>query len=476
MTNPEWLPLILQSSTDEIYVLDSDNLRFLHASTAACLNLQYSETELNFLRWTDVIEGESAQSANAALRPLRLGEEVQSSMRVVHVRKDGSSYPVEFRIFHDRSGKIPRLIAIASRQASEVAAALLQNESRFHAIASNTPGLVYQFLLREDGSTDFPYLSKGCHTLLGITAEQLRTTPDLLVKLILPEDRESYFETMAASAADMKNWNWEGRLWIDEWKDIKWINLRATPQALGDGGVQWIGIMTNITQSKREEAELKDSRSQLADLSAHIQKVKEQERARISREIHDDLGGNLTAIKMSLALMARRLPQEDLPLLEKAAYLDSLVDRTIDTVHRIAGDLRPSVLDCGLAPALEWQAAEFEKQLGIPCAFSSNVIDVGLDSDQATALFRIAQEALTNISKHAEASQVELRLQKDHGILRLEIADNGCGIALQDRGKPKSYGIRGMMERALAMGGNLSIEPAPDGGTLVSISLPIALT
>lgn len=475
MTNPEWLSLILQGSADEIYVLDSDSLRFLQASPTACLNLQYSESELSFLRWMDVIEGESAKSVHAALQPLCRGEGAQTSMKVVHLRKDGSSYPADFRIFHDRSANCPRLIAIGRRQASETAAALLQNESRFHAIASNTPGLVYQFLLRKDGSTDFPYLSKACHTLLGITADQLRADPDLLVKLILPEDRESYFETMAASAVDMKNWNWEGRFWIDEWKDIKWINLRATPQTLGDGGVQWIGIMTNITQSKREEAELKDSRSQLADLSAHIQNVKEQERARISREIHDDLGGNLTAIKMSLALMARRLPQDDPQLLEKAAYLDSLVDRTIDTVHRIAGDLRPSVLDCGLAPALEWQATEFEKQLGIPCEFSSNVTDVGLDSDQATALFRIAQEALTNISKHADASRVELRLQKDHGILRLEIADDGHGIALHDRDKPKSYGIRGMMERALAMGGNLSIEPLAGGGTLVSISLPLAL-
>jgi two-component system sensor histidine kinase UhpB len=232
---------------------------------------------------------------------------------------------------------------VSSRDESDKA--LRASESRLNAMVSNTPGLVYQFLLHRDGKCSFPYLSDGCEALLGLRANELQDHPDLFLHLILPKDRQSYLDSMAASTHEMTNWNWEGRIWIEKWKDIKWINLRATPRALAGNTVQWEGIMTNITQSKLEEAEIKQSRAQLAELSAHVERVKEQERTRIAREIHDDLGGNLTAIKMALALLTRRMPQDDASLTEKADYVELLVDRTIETVHRIAGNLRPGILD-----------------------------------------------------------------------------------------------------------------------------------
>lgn len=344
--------------------------------------------------------------------------------------------------------------------------------SLFHTIAANMPGMVYQLVRHRDGRLAFPYLSQGCSTLLGISLESLRADPSLLQALIIPEDQETYATTMADSMAGMTTWNWEGRIFVDAWNDIKWINLRATPQTVSGGGVQWIGIMTNITQSKLAEAELKHSRAQLAELSAHIETVKENERAHISREIHDDLGGNLTAIKMALAILTRHLPADSPALTERAAYVDSLVDRTIETVHRIAGDLRPGVLDFGLVAALDWQAAEFEKLGGVPCEFVSSASEVELDPNRAIALFRIAQEALTNISKHARATRVEIRLSVSDESVELEVADNGLGIASRDRGKPQSYGIRGMRERAHAIGGKLLLDANPSGGTLVSITVP----
>lgn len=231
--------------------------------------------------------------------------------------------------------------------------------------------------------------------------------------------------------------------------------------------------MTNITQSKLEEREIKRSRAQLAELSAHVETVKEKERMRIAREIHDDLGGNLTAIKMALSLMVRRLPTEDATLAEKARYLDALVDRTIEAVHRISVDLRPGILDCGIVAAIDWQAKEFEKQLGIPCEVWSNREDIDLHPDQSTALFRIFQEALTNISKHADATRVSVRLKRTSQSVHLEIADNGRGIAATDRLKPKSFGIRGMVERAKALGGHLTVDNVPGGGSMVELEIPL---
>jgi signal transduction histidine kinase len=278
---------------------------------------------------------------------------------------------------------------------------------------------------------------------------------------------------MLASKAGAGAWNWEGRIRIDDtWNDVKWINLRATPSPLDGGGMRWDGIMTNITASKLEQEETKRSRARLAELTAHIEQVKEQERTRIAREIHDDLGGNLTAIKMALAMLAARLPH-DAALQEKADYLDSLVDRTIEAVHRISLDLRPSTLDLGIVAALEWQAREFEKQAGIACIFRAEdtEIEAELDPDHASALFRIFQESLTNIAKHAEATRVMVSLRRQRQHLTLTICDNGRGITPADRLKPQSFGLRGMSERARALGGTLNLSPAPGGGTMVVVKI-----
>jgi signal transduction histidine kinase len=365
-----------------------------------------------------------------------------------------------------------------ARDSAALAAELEQVQARFNAIVSNTPGLVYQFVLDGEGAVSFPYLSDGCQALLGLTAAELHREPGRFLDLILAEDRKSYLDAMQASASALWSWNWEGRIWVDAWKDVKWINLRSTPHMLPaqngqPGGVRWEGIMTNITESKLEQLEVRQSRARLAELTAHIDKVKEQERTRIAREIHDELGGNLTAIKMALAMLTARLGDQDSTLQDKADYVDALVDRTIDAVHRISLDLRPALLDLGLVTALEWQVKEFEKQAGVQCAFSANQREIALDNDQATVLFRIAQEALTNIAKHANASRVTVKLVRTRHHVSLKISDNGAGIGHADRAKPDSFGLRGMAERARALGGTLTLSHAAGGGTVVAIKIKL---
>lgn len=474
----EWLPIILQGSSSEIYVLDCDSLCFQYINPAALNNLQYSPEELAGATFASIAKNGEDRQSQQSLAALRQGEEPSAALKTIHVRKDGTTYPIEFQLFYQASVAGPVIIAIGNDVSSrdESDKALRASESRLNAMVSNTPGLVYQFLLHRDGKCSFPYLSDGCEALLGLRATELRDHPDLFLQLILPQDRQSYLESMSASTEEMTNWNWEGRIWIEKWKDIKWINLRATPRALHEHCVQWEGIMTNITSSKLEQEEITRSRAQLAELSAHVDTVKEKERTHIAREIHDDLGGNLTAIKMALAMLTRRMPADDASLTEKADYVELLVDRTIETVHRIAGDLRPGILDFGLVAAIDWQAKEFEKQVGIPCEFASNKQEIDLDMDQATALFRIFQEALTNIAKHAKASVVNVHLVRASHYIRLEIIDNGVGIGESDRRKSKSFGIRGMVERSIAMGGSLSVSTAPKGGTVVAINVPLPET
>lgn len=337
-------------------------------------------------------------------------------------------------------------------------------QTRFYAVVSHTPGLVYEFAQQADGAIAFPWLSDGCAALLGIAPAELQRDPDLFLDLILEPDRPAYLASMAASRASMSAWNWEGRIRVPAWDDVKWISLRASPRVAGDL-LLWDGIMTNVTATKTAQLGL-------AELSLHSEQVKEQERARIARELHDDLGGNLSAIKMALAMLVKRLPGAPAVLAEKAAYLDSLVDRTIDCVHRIARDLRPSTLDLGIVAALEWQASEFEQTTGITCRAEIDE-DIALDDDQATALFRIFQEALTNIAKHADATGVVVRLRRDGAQLALTVSDNGRGIAAIDRLKPDSFGLRGMDERVQALKGSLRLSVPPGGGTMVSILIPL---
>ncbi|HEY1043001.1 MAG TPA: histidine kinase [Telluria sp.] len=470
------LAAAMQAASSEIYLFDAATLRFVDVNQTARANLQYDFTRLQEMTPLDIAPGLLPERLENVLS--RLGEEIgaQVCLRTRHRRADGSSYPVTLHFMRvQRDGK-QMIVALGDdRSAEETAAeANYQYQLRFNTLASNMPGLVYQYVAHPDGSCNFPYLSEGCQNLLGLTVAQLQQQPGLFLNLILPEDRASYSATLRASTRNLTPLNWEGRIWIEEFNDIKWINVRATPHALIEprGTVEWDGIMTNITASRRMQEEKDAAHARLAELTAHIEQAKEQERTRIAREIHDDLGGNLTAIKMALTMLARRLPDDD-ALTQKADYVDSLVDRTIDAIHRISLDLRPSMLDFGIVAALEWQCAEFEKQNGIACVFASSDKEIELSADHATALFRLFQEALTNIAKHAKASQVTVRLESAGSQLALTVQDNGVGIAARDREKPGSFGLLGMAERAQALGGTLDVSRGADAGTVVAINIPL---
>jgi signal transduction histidine kinase len=461
MMDAEWLPIILQGSFSEIYVIDCATLRFVHVNPAARKSLRRIPRRLADMTLADIVRDIPVADLNEILGPLRDG--------VVKSLTLSAKLAGELRVHCCASANTPVFIAIANAAGLRTDPA----DTGWDAIVSHAPCLIFQLARNARGTLSFPYLSPACHALFGVTADVLRADPAAFLDLVLPEDRQSCATSLAASAQDMKTWNWEGRIRVAEWNDIKWINIRATPQAMPRKAVQWDGIVINITQSKREQADYTKSRDQLAELSAHGQMVKENERMRIARELHDDLGGNLTAIKMAVAVMARRLPADDSDLPEKAAYVDSLVDRTIEAVHRISADLRPSILDLGIVAAIGWQAKEFEKQFGISCAVSSNKNEIELGSDHATALFRIFQEAVINVGKHARARRVVVRLAHTNRSISLEVADDGRGIRTVDRLKSKSFGIRGMEERADALGGKLTVAGAPGGGTIVKLKIPV---
>jgi PAS domain S-box-containing protein len=229
----------------------------------------------------------------------------------------------------------------------------------------------------------------------------------------------------------------------------------------------------DITEQKRAQQELEASREQLRNLSLHLQSIREEERTRIAREIHDELGQSLTALKMDIAWLGQRIDSGNTGLKKKTEYMSKLIDNTIDTVHRISSDLRPGLLDdLGLVAAIEWQTQDFTRRYGLPCQADLTIDDEGIDHQQATALFRILQETLTNVIRHAGATKVMVSLYEKNATLVLEVADNGRGATREQIDDPRSYGLIGMRERVHPWGGSVSIEGKQNRGTRVVVTMP----
>lgn len=232
-------------------------------------------------------------------------------------------------------------------------------------------------------------------------------------------------------------------------------------------------IGRDITEQKRVEEALRNSQEELRSLSAHIQSAREEERGHIAREIHDELGQVLSKLKLDLAWLKKRFSDDQKPLREKTDIMSGLVDSTIRTVQRISSALRPGVLDyLGLAAAIEWQAQEFRDQTGIDFSVAVPPDMTVPDQDVATAVFRIFQETLTNVIRHAQATQVEVRLEKDDAAVRLEVRDNGKGIPDEKMASHASFGLIGMKERARFLGGTMTIESFPEKGTTIILNIP----
>jgi len=225
-----------------------------------------------------------------------------------------------------------------------------------------------------------------------------------------------------------------------------------------------------------ERRQLED---QLRELSAHVESIREDERTGIAREIHDDLGQALTALKMDLAWLGRRLadgrPEDGSVLRERIQGMSDLTDAVIERVRRISAELRPGVLDdLGLLAAFEWQGQEFEQRTEATCSIRSNFGDERLDPAVSTAVFRIFQEALTNVARHARAHHVDVTLVREDGHLTMTVQDDGVGIPAEAGQSLTALGLLGMRERARRLGGTASVLPAEEGGTVVRVRVPLA--
>lgn len=260
-------------------------------------------------------------------------------------------------------------------------------------------------------------------------------------------------------------------------RDGSLVEIATMLSPIYDGAGHLVGVSAvvhDITERRRSEASLRENETQLRALARHLESVREEERAHMARVLHDELGQALTAVRLDLGWVGRRLPAKSVALRTKLDEMVALIDATIVASRRLVADLRPPILDdLGLVPALEWYLEHFQERAKVQVQLDVAAEPIAVAGPVAVTAYRIVQEALTNVSRHAEAKRVTVRLGTRSDALLLEIADDGKGIRTDTVGNAQSFGIIGMRERTAAHGGTLEIGRSPAGGTLVRATIPL---
>lgn len=343
------------------------------------------------------------------------------------------------------------------------------SEIRFNLVTRATTDIVYDW----DIQTDAIWWNENLRVQFGYEGKPEDLDLHFWTSLIYADDSKRIHASLFGAIAEGK------QFWADEYRfkrsDGSIANVLDRGYIVHDAQgkpIRMIGAMMDITDRKLAEQRLRDSREQLRALTAHLEQVREEERTRIAREIHDELGQALTGLKMDLSWFATRLPNQPV-MLEKSAAMVKLIDSTVHSVRRLSTELRPAILDnLGLVPAIEWLAQEFQKRTGVACELFATNEELELDQERATALFRICQEALTNVARHAQATSVHIEVDSDGPEITLRIRDNGQGISSDKTKATKSFGLLGMRERALLLGGTFEITGIPGSGTTLTVRVP----
>ena len=377
----------------------------------------------------------------------------------------------------DASGRPQQIVSVATditahREALE---RLASNEAFFRKLAETTGMIPFEIEL---ASGSFTYMGPQADPLFGYPlADWLK--PGFWISIIHPDDHESAAR-LTATATGSSDGDFQADVRLKKVRgDYLWVRrvVRLSPGDREAGLAA--GFLFDISAAKAIEEERERSRQQLRELVLRNQSAREEERISVAREIHDELGQALTLFRIDLTWLENRLGKllsergAD-PVVRKIGQMKRTIDGTLQIVRRITTSLRPAVLDeLGLKAAIEWQAEGFSRRVGIRCEVDAEPIECPC-KDTATALFRIFQEVLTNVARHAQASRVRVMFRKDDSHLLLVVSDNGRGFQPVDSTKPKSFGILGMGERAEALGGSVEIVSGLAQGTTVTVRLPFA--
>lgn len=416
-----------------------------------------------------------ARTVNNWLAAMVIEEPIEMESRVR--RADG-----EYRWFlhrsmplRDKTGNIVRWYStgtdIEDRKRAEDA--VRQSESRL----VETQRMAHVGSWERDLQSEVAFWSDEIYRICGVTPEDFHVSHAAFLEMVHPEDRDRLVEVVEGLLRDHRPVSHYCRI-IRPNREVRLMHSHMNVVLDEQGNpVRMFGAAQDVTEQKLAEEQLKISNEKLRALSARLQTVREEESRRIAREIHDDLGGALTGLKMDLSWLGKRLPDSspnsnNEAIRQKLKSMAELIDETIQEVRNLSTELRPSVLDdLGLAAAIEWQAREFQRRTEIRCQITA-LAEVALSPEKSIAVFRIFQEALTNAVRHSGATRVEVFMEEQGDNLILKISDNGKGIKESDLADRRSLGLLGMHERAVVFGGHVDIIGVEGAGTAVTVSIP----
>jgi PAS domain S-box-containing protein len=470
---PSQLASVIESSDNAIISTSPDGT-ILSWNPSAGRIFGFSEEEAVGNSISIIVPEDKREEQHQTLELLKKGETV-GHFETVRIRKNGERIDVSMTAspIKNQAGEVIGISKIARDVTKEKQDAdkLRKSETQLKAAQRIAQMGSWEW----DLASNCINWSQELYRIYGVNpAEQINF--EKFIELVHPDDRrlvQSFFESKRMFSIEHRILRPDG--------ELRYIQIRAEVVSDSEGNpISLMGIAQDMTDRKRADEQLRSSREQLRALSAHLQFIREEERSRIAREVHDELGQVLTALKMDLSLLNHKLLESSAILPRKMLYeeiksMSKKVDITIKSVRKIVTELRPEVLDhLGLKAAIEWQAQEFQTRSGIDCKLDPHMEAIEMnDRDGETAIFRILQEALTNIARHSGASKVEIFLNKEDGEITMEVRDNGRGISDADLGKSRSFGLLGMRERALFLGGDLEVKGNPGFGTSVKVQIPV---
>jgi PAS domain S-box-containing protein len=387
---------------------------------------------------------------------------------IAGVRADGEEFPLEASISQVSVGgkKLFTVILrdITTRKRAEEAAR--ESAERYQRLVELVPDAIW--IERDDR---IAFLNRACVQLLG-SDSAVRVLGRSPLEFIHPDFHVVAGARRQRLAAGLETNPQMEKQIVRLDGAIRDVEIAET-SFHDEGSIAFLAVLRDVTDRKRTEREVRESREQLRALSASLQSVREEEKARIARELHDELGQALTGLKMDLAQIVSHLTPEQHAALGHANAMKSLIEGTVASVRRIATELRPLMLDdLGLLATIEWLAHDFSKRTGIPVDLTLPEAEFDVDSQLSTALFRVLQESLTNVARHAGASHVRVTLAGTERDVQLMVHDNGRGIGADLEGAPMTFGLLGMQERAGMLGGEVAVRSEPGAGTSVVMIVP----
>lgn len=454
---------IVEQASEGIFISDKNGI-YLDVNTNGARLSGYSKEELKQMSIYDLMPDEDRM-----INPSKI-EEINTTGMALNERrlktKDGSIKPIEISAKLLADGRYLGIVRdISERKKAEEQ--LRASELKYRLLFEENPMPMWMISLPDRQFLD---VNQAAQEFYGYTRQEFL---EMTAYDIRPENTLERYRTYEASSTNT-GVNHAG-IWEHLTKTGSVVKMNIiTHNIIYEGKNARLILANDVTQKIEAEEALQKSHEQLRELATHLEHAREAERTHIAREIHDELGQQLTGLKMDISWLNRRLKSQDEEVQKKIDETLALVDGTVKTVRRIATELRPSILDdLGLDAAMEWQSEEFQKRSDITCVFNSNISDITVAPDIATGIFRIYQECLTNVARHSGASMVNAFLQIKDNILVLTILDNGKGFIEREIEEKKTLGLLGMKERAMLLGGSYEITSKPGKGTSVLIIVPL---